>query len=233
LRRTRVVPELVAALDLSESSQEALRELGTGKLGELANSIVPEWRQKPPRPRPARPVVPSGPRAAAKPRSSRTVIEELWDDRAEQLMALMFVAAEPLTRTQATELLYISASRLGRACRVMQLDPPRGLRLEEAGEQLQLAIVAYEQPITRSGISGIRGTDSSAIVETVMARKLVAEDPRFGGRGRPSFLVTTAAFLEYFGLTSLSELPPRPTPEPVTISRPQPPLTTTARSSER
>ena len=51
------------------------------ELGELAKSVVPEWRQKPPR---ARPVVPSGPRAAAKPRSSRTVIEELWDDRAEQ-----------------------------------------------------------------------------------------------------------------------------------------------------
>src|SRR5205823_3007025 len=127
---------------------------------------------------------------------------------AEQLMALLFVAAEPLTRTQATELLHISSARLGRACRVIQVDPPRGLRVEQAGEQLQLvsapscaatverylrkpppqalsqaarevlAIVAYEQPITRSDISDIRGTASSAVVETLLARKLIAEDPR-------------------------------------------------------
>ena len=255
----RVVPELVAAIDLSESLPEPLRELGVNKLSELAKSIVPEWRQRPPRPRPTRPVVPSGPFATTKPWSPRAVVDELWDDRAEQdaeqLIALLFVAAQPLTRTQATELLHISAARLGRACRVIQRDPPRGIRLEEAGEQLQLvsapscaavierylkrpapqalsqaarevlAIVAYEQPITRSDISDIRGIDSSAVVETLMARKLIAEDPRFGGRGRPAFLVTTAAFLEYFGLSSLSELPPRPTPEPLTISRPEAPST--------
>jgi segregation and condensation protein B len=52
------------------------------------------------------------------------------------------------------------------------------------------------------------------VVETLMARKLVAEDPRFGGRGRPAFLVTTPEFLEYFGLSSLRQLPPRPAPEP-------------------
>jgi chromosome segregation and condensation protein ScpB len=42
-----------------------------------------------------------------------------------------------------------------------------------------------------------------------MARKLVAEDPRFGGRRRPAFLITTELFLRRFGLTSLSELPRR------------------------
>jgi chromosome segregation and condensation protein ScpB len=45
-----------------------------------------------------------------------------------------------------------------------------------------------------------------------MARKLIAEDPRFGGRGRPSFLVTTELILRRFGLTSLSDLPPRQAP---------------------
>jgi hypothetical protein len=42
-----------------------------------------------------------------------------------------------------------------------------------------------------------------------MARKLIEEDPRFGGRGRPSFLVTTELFLRRFGLGSLNDLPPR------------------------
>ena len=72
-----------------------------------------------------------------------------------------------------------------------------------------LAIVAYEQPVTRADIRSIRGVDSEGPVETLMARKLIAEDPRFGGRGRPSFLITTDLFLRRFGLTSLSDLPPR------------------------
>ncbi len=42
-----------------------------------------------------------------------------------------------------------------------------------------------------------------------LARGLVAEDPRFGGRGRPGFLISTTAFLQYFGLSSLNNLPPR------------------------
>jgi segregation and condensation protein B len=126
--------------------------------------------------------------------------------------------------------------------RLARADPPRGLRLEDSGDQLGLvsaascaatierylgkpppeplsnaalevlAIVAYEQPVTRADIRSIRGVDSDAVVETLMARKLVAEDPRFGGRGRPSFLVTTAEFLRRFGLSSLNDLPPRPSP---------------------
>ncbi|MGI9146459.1 MAG: SMC-Scp complex subunit ScpB [Chloroflexota bacterium] len=72
-----------------------------------------------------------------------------------------------------------------------------------------LAIVAYEQPVTRADIRTIRAVDSDAVVETLRARGLVAEDPRFGGRGRPGFLVTTPAFLRYFGLASLRNLPPR------------------------
>jgi segregation and condensation protein B len=51
-----------------------------------------------------------------------------------------------------------------------------------------LSIVAYEQPDTRADMRGIRAVDSDATVETLMARELIAEDPRFGGRGRPAFL---------------------------------------------
>jgi segregation and condensation protein B len=74
-----------------------------------------------------------------------------------------------------------------------------------------VSIVAYEQPVTRSDISPIRGTDSSSVIETLLARGLIADSPRFGGRGRPSFLVTTPrpAFLRLLGLGSLAELPPR------------------------
>jgi segregation and condensation protein B len=155
------------------------------------------------------------------------------------LVGLLFVAATPLRRTQVAETLKVSQGRLARACAVLQADPPRGLRLQEAGDTLglvsgpectdtierhlgrpapeplsqaaldTLAIIAYEQPVTRADIRAIRSVDSEAVVETLRARGLVAEDPRFGGRGRPGFLITTPAFLQYFGLNSLSSLPPR------------------------
>jgi segregation and condensation protein B len=149
------------------------------------------------------------------------------------------VAAEPLKRSEIGEALRISPARLARACAVLSADPPRGLRLMDTHEALTLvsapactaaverylnrgapealsqaalevlAIVAYEQPVTRADIRSIRGVDSDGPVETLMARKLVVEDPHFGGRGRPSFLVTTGLFLRRFGLGSLANLPPR------------------------
>jgi segregation and condensation protein B len=90
------------------------------------------------------------------------------------------------------------------------LDRPPPEPLSPAALEV-LSIVAYEQPVTRADISHIRGTDSSGVIETLFARGLIADDPRFGGRGRPSFLATTADFLRSLGLGSLAELPPRPT----------------------
>ena len=75
-----------------------------------------------------------------------------------------------------------------------------------------LSIVAYEQPITRAEISHIRVTDSSGVIEMLLARRLIEDDPHFGSRGQPAFLATTADFLPSLGLASLAELPPRPVP---------------------
>ncbi|MBV9174692.1 MAG: SMC-Scp complex subunit ScpB [Chloroflexi bacterium] len=75
-----------------------------------------------------------------------------------------------------------------------------------------LAIVAYEQPVARTDITHIRGTDSTGVIDTLLARKLIADDARLGGRGRPAFLVTTDVFLRRFGLSSLGDLPPRASP---------------------
>jgi segregation and condensation protein B len=73
-----------------------------------------------------------------------------------------------------------------------------------------LSIVAYEQPINRAEISHIRGTDSRGVIETLLARHLIEDDPRFGGHGRPAFLATTTDFLRLLSLGSLAELLPRP-----------------------
>jgi len=70
-----------------------------------------------------------------------------------------------------------------------------------------LTIVAYRQPITRAEIESIRGVQSAEILKQLMERGLV----RIGGEedslGRPYLYETTRAFLELFGLQSLSELP--------------------------
>jgi segregation and condensation protein B len=94
------------------------------------------------------------------------------------------------------------------------MDKPAPEPLSQAALEV-LSIVADEQPITRAEISNIRATDSSGVIETLLARKLIEDDPRFGSRGRPSSLATTADFLGTLGLGSLAELPPRPVPTPL------------------
>ncbi len=71
-----------------------------------------------------------------------------------------------------------------------------------------LAIVAYRQPITRAGIEAVRGVNSDRVVASLLARGLIGEVGRAETAGRPALLGTTFAFLEYFGLSALSELPP-------------------------
>jgi hypothetical protein len=57
----RVAPALIAALDLSESAHSELAMIGQASLAELAREVEPDWRQRPPRRQPVRPLVPSGP----------------------------------------------------------------------------------------------------------------------------------------------------------------------------
>ncbi len=73
-----------------------------------------------------------------------------------------------------------------------------------------LAIVAYRQPITRLEIDDIRGVQSSGSLQKLLARGLVDTHGRLVAPGRPFRYVTTEAFLDYFGLTSLADLPPLP-----------------------
>jgi chromosome segregation and condensation protein ScpB len=71
-----------------------------------------------------------------------------------------------------------------------------------------LAIVAYEQPVTRADITRIRGVDSDGVVSLLLARGLIAEQRHFALSGASLPLVTTAALLRYLGLQSLAQLPP-------------------------
>ncbi|WP_298820891.1 SMC-Scp complex subunit ScpB [Chloroflexus sp.] len=87
-----------------------------------------------------------------------------------------------------------------------------GHRLSNAALET-LAIIAYRQPITRAQIDAIRGVDSSAALRALLARDLICEAGRLETLGRPILYATTATFLQQFGLTSLSDLPPVDLPE--------------------
>lgn len=70
-----------------------------------------------------------------------------------------------------------------------------------------LAIVAYNQPVTRSFIDQVRGVDSSYAVNSLIDKALIEPCGRLDAPGRPMLYVTTEKFLRVFGLSSLSELP--------------------------
>jgi segregation and condensation protein B len=71
-----------------------------------------------------------------------------------------------------------------------------------------LAIVAYRQPITRPGVDSIRGVNSDAVLKNLLNKGLIQEIGRSEGPGRPILYAITSEFLQHFGLSSLSELPP-------------------------
>jgi segregation and condensation protein B len=73
-----------------------------------------------------------------------------------------------------------------------------------------LTVVAYRQPVTRAEIDAARGVDSDHAVRKLLARGLIEERGHRDALGRPVEFGTSMAFLEYFGLMSLDELPPLP-----------------------
>ena len=70
-----------------------------------------------------------------------------------------------------------------------------------------LAIVAYNQPVTRSFIDQVRGVDSSYAVNSLIDKALIEACGRLDAPGRPMLYATTEKFLRVFGLRSLTELP--------------------------
>ena len=89
------------------------------------------------------------------------------------------------------------------------LDLKRNAPLSQAAFEV-LAIIAYNQPITKPYIEQIRGVDCSGVVNTLCQKELVEEKGRLDVPGRPVLYGTTANFLRCFSLNSLEELPELP-----------------------
>ena len=70
-----------------------------------------------------------------------------------------------------------------------------------------LAIIAYNQPITRMQVEEIRGVNSSHVIRKLLMRDLICEKGRSDLPGRPILYGTTDFFLDYFGINSLDQLP--------------------------
>lgn len=70
-----------------------------------------------------------------------------------------------------------------------------------------LAIVAYNEPITRIGVDEIRGVSSAQMIRKLVAKGFLKELGRSDLPGRPILYKTTSEFLDYFGLASIEDLP--------------------------
>jgi segregation and condensation protein B len=136
----------------------------------------------------------------ASPSEIRAALEELRADceREGRGLRLAEIAGgfRLLTRPELDPWVARLRARAGRA------------RLSQAALET-LAIVAYRQPVTRIDLEEIRGVNVEAVLRTLIERDLVTIVGRDEGLGRPLLYGTTDAFLAYFGLSSLRDLPRR------------------------
>jgi segregation and condensation protein B len=70
-----------------------------------------------------------------------------------------------------------------------------------------LAMIAYQQPITRPQIDAVRGVNSESMLKSLLNKGLIFESGRTEGPGRPILYSTSPEFLQHFGLNSITELP--------------------------
>lgn len=87
------------------------------------------------------------------------------------------------------------------------LDTRRNAPLSPAALEV-LAVIAYNQPVSRSFIEQVRGVDSSSTVTKLLEKGLIEEAGRLDLPGKPVSFRVTDTFLRVFGLGSLADLPP-------------------------
>lgn len=89
------------------------------------------------------------------------------------------------------------------------LEIKRNAPLSQAALEV-LAIIAYNQPVTKAFVEQIRGVDCSGVISTLCQRSLIEEKGRLDLPGRPLIYGTTSNFLRCFCLSSLDDLPAVP-----------------------
>lgn len=94
------------------------------------------------------------------------------------------------------------------------MDIRRNVPLSQAALEV-LAIVSYNQPVTRAFVEQVRGVDCDAVMQGLVNKGLIEEKGRLELPGHPLLYGTTAGFLRSFSISSLAELPPLPKEVPV------------------
>lgn len=89
------------------------------------------------------------------------------------------------------------------------LDLKRNTPLSQAAMEV-LAVVAYNQPVTKAFVEQVRGVDCSGVISSLMQKDLLEERGRLELPGRPLLYGTTENFLRCFQLASIEDLPPPP-----------------------
>lgn len=92
------------------------------------------------------------------------------------------------------------------------LDLRRNTPLSQAAMEV-LAVIAYNQPVTKAFVEQVRGVDCSGVIGSLMLKGLIEERGRLELPGRPLLYGTTDSFLRCLNISSLSELPPLPKQE--------------------
>ena len=92
------------------------------------------------------------------------------------------------------------------------MDIRRNTPLSQAAMEV-LAIIAYNQPVTKAFVEQVRGVDCSGVIGSLTSKDLIEEKGRLELPGRPLLYGTTENFLRCFNLQSLDDLPPLPEDE--------------------
>ena len=86
------------------------------------------------------------------------------------------------------------------------VEPRKPQELSRAAFEV-LAIIAYNQPVTKAKIDSIRGVSSERAIQTLLERELICEAGRMEVTGRPIIYEVTQDFFKSFGIKSLDDLP--------------------------
>ena len=89
------------------------------------------------------------------------------------------------------------------------LEIRRNMPLSQAAMEV-LAVVAYNQPVTKAFVERVRGVDCSGVISSLTAKGLIEEQGRLELPGKPLVYGTTSGFLRCLNISSVSELPPLP-----------------------
>lgn len=136
-----------------------------------------------------------------KPSQTEKLILELMDDYQKQERGITIIKLNKSYQM-------VSAKKFAPEIRKV-MDLRRNTPLSQAALEV-LAVVAYNQPVTKAFVEQVRGVDCSGVLGSLTTKGLVEEKGRLELPGRPLLYGTTENFLRCFNLESLENLPPLP-----------------------